>query len=109
MQKLPIGRYFGTMVTLWGVVATTTVSTTSFTTLAVNRVFLGIFETCMSPIFTILVGQYWTRSEHPLRASLWWTGSAIGAFIADSITYALAERTLRGKYAVWQVSFTPMA
>ncbi|KAL7905208.1 major facilitator superfamily domain-containing protein [Trichoderma velutinum] len=106
MQKLPIGRYFGVMIFLWGLTATTTAFTKGFATLSINRVFLGIFESCMSPILTILVSQYWTREEQPLRTSLWWSASAVGAFIADSITYGVSGKDLSGsKYAVWKIIY----
>lgn len=104
MQKLPIGRYFGTMILLWGVTTTTTAATTNFATLATARVFLGFFETCMAPILTILVGQYWTRDEHPLRTAIWWSGSATGGFVADAITYGVSGKSFKNsKYEVWQV------
>ncbi|KAG5814141.1 hypothetical protein H9Q71_003403 [Fusarium xylarioides] len=106
MQKLPIGRYFGVMIFLWGLTACTTAFTKDFATLCVNRVFLGVFESCMSPILTILISQYWTREEQPLRTSLWWSASAVGSFMADAITYGLSGRDYSGsKYAVWQVVY----
>jgi hypothetical protein len=51
-----------------------------------------------------LVGQYWTRKEQPLRASIWWAGGGIGSFIADGITYGVSGSSFAGsKYATWQV------
>ncbi|KAF5602523.1 hypothetical protein FPCIR_1864 [Fusarium pseudocircinatum] len=106
MQKLPIGRYFGVMIFLWGLTACTTAFTKDFATLCVNRVFLGVFESCMSPILTILISQYWTRDEQPLRTSLWWSASAVGSFMADAITYGLSGKDHSGsKFAVWQVVY----
>ena len=104
MQKLPLGRYFGAMVIMWGLVTTTTAATTSFATLAVNRFFLGFFESCQNPILTILVSQYWTRKEQPLRACIWWAGGAVGFFLGDTITYGVSGTTFAGSsYATWQV------
>ncbi len=106
MQRLPLGRYFGGMVFMWGLVTTTTGATTSFATLAVNRFFLGFFETCQNPILTILVGQYWTRQEQPLRACIWWAGGAVGFFLGDSITYGVSGSTFAGsKYETWQIIY----
>ncbi|KAF5652158.1 allantoate and ureidosuccinate permease [Fusarium sp. NRRL 25303] len=106
MQKLPIGRYFGVLIFLWGLTACTTPFTKDFATLCVNRVFLGVFESCMLPILTILISQYWTREEQPLRTSLWWSASAVGSFMADAITYGLSGSDHSGsKYAVWQVVY----
>ena len=104
MQKLPLGRYFGVMVIMWGVVTTCMAATNSFATLATCRFFLGAFETSYSPVLTVLVGQYWTTAEQPLRASIWWAGGGVGGFIADGITYAISEHGFSsGKYATWQV------
>lgn len=104
MQKLPIGKYFGTMVVLWGVTTTCMSATDSFATLAVCRFFLGAFETCWSAILTILVSQYWTRTEQPLRAALWWSGGGIAGFICDSVTFGVSGTTFAdSKYATWQV------
>ncbi|KAH7025665.1 uncharacterized protein B0I36DRAFT_293256 [Microdochium trichocladiopsis] len=106
MQRLPIGRYFGCMIFLWGITTASTAFTTNFTTLCVDRVFLGVFETCMNPILTILVGQYWTRDEHSLRTSIWWSGSAVGAFIADAISYGVSGQGFSGsQYSIWQIIY----
>ncbi|XWW92704.1 hypothetical protein V2A60_000629 [Cordyceps javanica] len=106
MQKLPIGRYFGVMIVGWGVATTAQAATTSFASLATCRFFLGAFETCISPVLTILVGQYWTRREHPMRATAWWAGAGIGGFVADGITYAVSGGSFDGgRYATWQLIF----
>jgi MFS family permease len=94
------------LIFLWGLTACTTAFTKDFATLCVNRVFLGVFESCMLPILTILISQYWTREEQPLRTSLWWSASAVGSFMADAITYGLSGSDNSGsKYAVWQVVY----
>lgn len=104
MQKMPIGKYFGVMIVLWGVATTCQAATNSFATLATCRFFLGAFETCISPVLTILVGQYWTRKEHPMRAVAWWAGAGIGGFVADGITYSVSGGAwTHSKYSTWQV------
>ncbi|GJN74900.1 allantoate permease [Purpureocillium lilacinum] len=106
MQKLPIGRYFGGMVALWGVTTTCMATTHSFASLATARFFLGVFESCLHPVLTMLVGQYWTRREQPLRACIWWAGGPLGGFTLDGIAYAVSgSSSLGSKYAEWQVLF----
>lgn len=108
MQKLPIGRYFDTMVLLWGMVTTCMAATNSFATLATCRFFLEAFETCLSLILKVLVGKYWTRQEQPLRASIWGAGGGIRSFIADGITYGVSGSGFKGsRYATWQVRIIP--
>lgn len=107
MQKLPIGRYFGAMIALWGVASTCIAATNNFATLAVCRFFLGFFETCISPIMTIYVGQYWTRKEQPLRACIWWMGAPLGGFVIDGLAYSITSPSWGGggRYTQWQVLF----
>ena len=106
MQKLPIGRYFGVMILFWGLCSTLTAVTTNFATLATTRFFLGFFETAVSPVLTILVGQYWTRREQPLRACFWWIGAPIGGFVIDGLAYSITgDGWGGGKYTQWQVIY----
>lgn len=92
------------MVALWGVATTCMAVTDSFVTLAVCRFFLSAFETCITPILTILVGQYYTTREQPLRACIWWACGGVGGFVADSITYAVSGGAWAdSKYETWQV------
>ncbi|KAJ6440130.1 allantoate permease [Purpureocillium lavendulum] len=106
MQKLPIGRYLGCMIALWGVTTTCMSATNSFATLATARFFLGVFESCLNPILTVLVGQYWTRQEQPLRACIWWAGGPLGGFTLDGIAYAVSGSGFpSSKYAQWQILF----
>lgn len=103
MQKLPIGRWIGSMVFLWGLCVSTTAASKNFATLAVNRFFLGIFEASNNPAFTLLVSQYFTRKEQALRSCIWWAGGPIGAFIGDAISNGIGH--LHGRLGQWQVGF----
>ncbi|KAL3959303.1 hypothetical protein ACCO45_007465 [Purpureocillium lilacinum] len=85
MQKLPIGRYFGGMVALWGVTTTCMATTHSFASLATARFFLGVFESCLHPVLTMLVGQYWTRRSSPCERAF----GGLGDRWADSRSMAL--------------------
>lgn len=94
------------MIVLWGLCSTLTAVTTNFATLAVARFFLGCFETCISPVLTIFVGQYWTRREQPLRACVWWMGAPVGGFIIDGLAYSITGPSWGGgKYTQWQVLY----
>ncbi|CAK7214110.1 hypothetical protein SCUCBS95973_002026, partial [Sporothrix curviconia] len=78
----------------------------NFATLAVCRFFLGAFETCITPVMAIYVGQYWTRREQPLRACIWWMGAPLGGFTANGRAYSITSAAWGGgKYSQWQVLF----
>ncbi|CAI7575271.1 hypothetical protein PCG10_007483 [Penicillium crustosum] len=100
MQRLPIGRWIGSMVFLWGVCVAATAGVTNFATLAVARFFLGVFEASNNPVFTLLVSQYYTTQEHALRACLWWAGGPIAAFIGDGVSNGIGH--FHGALGRWQ-------
>lgn len=91
-----------------GLTTTSISATNSFATLATARFFLGVFESCLAPILTLLVGQYWTRQEQALRACIWWAGGPLGGFTLDGIAYAVSGSGFpSSKYADWQVTVIP--
>ncbi|KAF7592546.1 hypothetical protein BBP40_012770 [Aspergillus hancockii] len=100
MQKLPIGKWIGAMIFMWGLCVSTTAGSFNFATLAVNRFFLGLFEASNNPAFTLLVSQYFTRDEHALRSCIWWAGGPIGAFIGDGISNGIGH--VHGKLSQWR-------
>ncbi|KAE8364116.1 major facilitator superfamily domain-containing protein [Aspergillus caelatus] len=100
MQKLPIGKWIGSMIFMWGLCVATTAASTNFATLAVNRFFLGLFEASNNPAFTLLVSQYFTKNEHALRSCIWWAGGPIGAFIGDGVSNGIGH--VHGKLSQWQ-------
>ncbi|RFU28963.1 hypothetical protein B7463_g7369, partial [Scytalidium lignicola] len=103
MQKLPIGKWLGGMVFLWGVSVAATAGAKSFAGLATARFFLGVFESTNAPIFTIIIGQYYTRKEQPLRQCIWWAGGGAAGFVGDIIAYGLGH--VHGALATWQYLF----
>lgn len=63
----------------------------------------------MAPILTIVVGQYWTRKENPLRTSCWFAASPVGSLIADAITYCVSDHVSHhSKYQIWQIRFVSL-
>ncbi|KIA75774.1 pantothenate transporter [Aspergillus ustus] len=100
MQRLPIGRWVGGMVFLWGICVTATAGAKDFATLAVARFFLGVFEATNNPAFTLIIGQYYTTKEHALRACLWWAGGPIAAFIGDGVSNGIGH--FHGALSRWQ-------
>jgi MFS family permease len=58
LQKVPVGKYLGINVVLWGIATGCTAAATNFETLVIARVFLGIFEV---GIFIFASGYYMAR------------------------------------------------
>jgi len=105
MQKVPIGRWLGIMVFFWGVVSLTATPCKNFAGIMVNRFFLGVFEATNTPIFAIIVGQYYTRAEQPMRACIWWACGGLAGFFGDSMALKMGQT--HGALATWQVRLAP--
>jgi len=71
LTKVPIGKFFGTFLILWGVTITATAACRSFAELATARLFLGIFESVLFPTCIILTSMWYRRKEHALVSALY--------------------------------------
>ena len=71
LTKLPIGKYLGTSLILWGGCLCTMAASTGFASAAVVRVFLGILEAGLLPACIVITACWYRREEQPLRAALW--------------------------------------
>ena len=101
MQKFPIGRWLGAMVFFWGITVLTAAACTNFAGIMVDRFFLGVFEASNAPIFALIVGQYYTRREQPLRACIWWASAGLAGFFGDSMALKIGDA--HGHLSPWKV------
>lgn len=73
----------------WGIAQTFTPACRSFAGLLVNRFFLGIFEAGCLPLFSIITGQWYRRSEQPIRVAAWYGTNGLGTIVAALLSYSL--------------------
>jgi MFS family permease len=78
LQKLPIGRYLGTVLILWGVVMACTSLCNNFTQLAVCRVLLGLCEAATYPSLLLIVNTLYRRSEQSAAYGFLWFSNGFG-------------------------------
>jgi Major Facilitator Superfamily len=65
MQRLPIGKYLGFNIFLWGFFLMLQAACNSFTTLAVMRALGGAAEACSDPAFMLITSMWYTRRQQP--------------------------------------------
>lgn len=68
----------------------------------VLRTLLGIFESAISPGFSLITGMWYTPKEHVSRHSVWFCGNAIAGIIGSMISYGILYYP--GEFAKWRVS-----
>lgn len=68
------------------------------------RTLLGVFESAISPGFSLITGMWYTPREHVSRHSIWFAGNAIAGIIGSLISYGLLR--YEGNLAQWKVRFS---
>ncbi|GAA5932995.1 uncharacterized protein JCM15063_002263 [Sporobolomyces koalae] len=106
-----LGRYkanqvLGGTCLFWGICVLMMMFCTNFAGAMVNRFFLGFFEAAVTPGLSLLTGMWYTRSESPLRQTIWYSsvgwGGMIGSLMAAGIEKAPAHAIAVDK---WKLIF----
>lgn len=87
---------------LWGVVLTLHAVAENYAGLMVLRTLLGVFESAISPGFSLITGMWYTPREHVSRHSFWFAGNATASLIGSGIAYGILQYT--GSFSQWKVS-----
>lgn len=91
IQKLPLRRYIGSIIVLWGLVLLLTYKGSSFAQLAGIRFLLGLFEAGVYPCCIMLISSMYRRNEQAGRIGLVYicngVAMTIGGFIGYGIGY----------------------
>lgn len=66
-QKVPIAKYLSCIVLIWGICLILMAACSNFGGLAALRFLLGMCEASIQPLFVILIGMFYKRSEQASR------------------------------------------
>ncbi|KAK3354033.1 putative MFS transporter [Lasiosphaeria hispida] len=102
--KVPHRILMPTLVLGWGIAQATTPLCHSFAGLATNRFFLGLFEAGCLPLFSIITGQWYRRSEQPIRVAAWYGTNGLATIVAALLSYSLGS-IKSPILAPWQIIF----
>ncbi|KAH6900007.1 major facilitator superfamily domain-containing protein [Thelonectria olida] len=101
MTKLPIGKYIGVCLSLWGICLCFMALCHNFAGLATIRFLLGVFEAALLPCMMIVNSMWYRREEQPLRTAFWYNTFA-GVF-GGILSYAIGQ--INGSLATWRYIF----
>lgn len=88
-MRLPLGKYLGAAVFVWGGVLMCHAACTSFSTLMAARFFLGVGEASIAPGFAMITGMFYKREEQPARQAAWFVGNSIATVIGGLVAYGI--------------------
>ncbi|OJJ38114.1 hypothetical protein ASPWEDRAFT_104581 [Aspergillus wentii DTO 134E9] len=101
--KFPLGRYLSLLVLAWGIILTLHALTPNYPSLMILRTLLGVFESAITPGFSLITGMWYTPTEHVSRHTIWFAGNASSSIIGSLITYAIMHYT--GSFPKWKLMF----
>ncbi|KAK9454028.1 major facilitator superfamily domain-containing protein [Dipodascopsis uninucleata] len=104
IQKLPVAKYLAVNVFCWGIVITCSAASSNFAGLMVIRFLLGIFESCVQPIFIILTAMWYTRDEQAVLTSIWYGMTGVQLMVGGLVAYGVSHYT-DGVIKPWQLLF----
>ncbi|KAI7187241.1 MFS general substrate transporter [Hortaea werneckii] len=91
IQRLPIGKYTGTMVFLWSVVLCCHAAAQNYAGILVLRFILGMFEANISPCIMNIVSTFYARPEQPLRMCIFLGFNGVSTMVGALLGYGLGH------------------
>lgn len=86
-QRFAIERVAAGLVTAWGLCLILTAVCTTWQGILIERFFLGFLEAGISPMFMLIVGSFYTKSEQALRMGIWYSCTGFAAIFSPLINY----------------------
>ncbi|OKL56349.1 hypothetical protein UA08_08535 [Talaromyces atroroseus] len=107
LAKLPLGKFGRTDASLlssitWGVLLALHAVPHNFAGLMVLRFFLGVFESVISPAFSLIVSIWYRQEEHASRHSIWSAGNVGGSIVGSFVSFGIAHIT---GFPAWKALF----
>ena len=104
LQKIPVAKWLGANVVLWGIATACTAAAKDYHTLLASRIVLGIFEAAIAPSLMLISSQWYTKSEAAPRFSIWYAGLGLGQIIGGVLSYAF-QHVKHPTFSGWRIMF----
>ncbi|KAK6424452.1 hypothetical protein LTR81_003130 [Elasticomyces elasticus] len=105
VARLPIAKFLGTAIILWGTVLALHATCTGFESLVAVRTLLGIFEAVCQPAFLVLTSMWYKRSEQALIVSLWYCMNGGQQIVGGLLAYCFSLIGDNAGIKSWQAIF----
>ncbi|GAA5832926.1 hypothetical protein JCM3766R1_000359 [Sporobolomyces carnicolor] len=103
LQRLPLAKTLSACIFFWGVTVILTVVVKSYEGLVVQRVFLGVLESSVSPGFVMMTTQWYRKSEQASRLGIWYSATGIFSAFSGVVNYGLGKAG--GSLAPWKYMY----
>ncbi|KAG0179517.1 hypothetical protein DFQ29_002024 [Apophysomyces sp. BC1021] len=89
LQRVPIGRYIGVIVFVWGAVLFCSGFVQNFSQMTALRFLLGLFEGGIYPAVSLLVSTFYRRKEQAARLGYVWLCNGLAVAVGGLISYGI--------------------
>ncbi|KAF9692789.1 hypothetical protein EKO04_008999 [Ascochyta lentis] len=93
MSKLPLTKFVGATVIIWGIVCMCLAAPQNFAGFAAVRFLLGFTEGAVSPAFVTITSIWYQKSEHATRTGLWVTMNGLAQVVGCLLMYGIGKNT----------------
>ncbi|RDL38852.1 MFS general substrate transporter [Venustampulla echinocandica] len=90
IQRLPIAKYLGISIILWGMVLALHSIAKNFTALVILRTILGILEAVCQPAFVYLSSMWYKREEQAATVSYWYMMNGAQQIVGGLLAYCFS-------------------
>ncbi|KAG9113184.1 hypothetical protein FRC07_007806 [Ceratobasidium sp. 392] len=105
LQKFPVGKMLSIMVIIWGVIVMLTITVKSYPGIVVQRVFLGVAESAVSPGFVLVSSMWYKRSEQPVRIGIWYSATGLFSIFSGAVNYGIGKSAQNAPLATWKYMY----
>ncbi|CEJ87121.1 hypothetical protein VHEMI04310 [[Torrubiella] hemipterigena] len=103
LVKFPIGKFLTVCVIIWAVVLGAHAGGQNFGGLMALRFILGVFESSISPGFSLVTTLWYKPSEHASRHGIWFAGNTSASVVGGLLAYAISH--IKTNIAAWRWLF----
>jgi MFS family permease len=75
--RLPLARTAGIIILIWGIVCILTVVCDNYPGFVVQRIFLGLTESAVSPAFVAITALWYKPREQAARLGIWYSATGV--------------------------------
>ncbi|KAK3674050.1 hypothetical protein LTR78_005897 [Recurvomyces mirabilis] len=104
LNKVPVAKWLGANVVLWGIATACTAAAHDFSSLLTARIFLGILQAAIAPSLMLLSSQYYTKAEQGPRFAFWYCGLGVGQIVGGLASYGF-QHVHKHDFQGWRLMF----
>lgn len=106
LQVFAPSRYIACCMMIWGLILALMSVCNSFTSLMIQRCFLGCFEAVVNCGFVLVTASWYKKSEHGVRVSIWSSCNGLATIVGALIAWGcLTAQTdgLKSALPSWKI------